>query len=272
VSAVRRAISAAALAAAILVPALAADASGRNLDGQQAPEIRLTAGLNGASAATTLASLRGKVVCLKFWLTNCPICRGTLPEFQSLHDQYGKSGVYCLGVVIDSPEGVSPYLQQARWTFPVGCDPNQASSSKYGVSHFPGDYVIGPDGVVRSSSGFPRQVIDEELRKARALEWGNVPPSLAAAREAVEDGDYGEALRKAEPLAAAAGAAADVKAAVARLVEIAKQRQDNRFARADAFVQAGNVAAAKQVLERVVSDFKGTSLEARAKERLAALK
>src|SRR5439155_2467277 len=160
-------------ALALLAAAVpAARAGGDDLTGQPAPEIRLTAGLNGATASTTLASLRGKVVCLKFWLTHCPICRGTLPKFQELNDLYGRSGVVCLGVVIDKPEGVAPYLREAGWTFEVGCDPDQASSLKYGVRHFPGDYVIGIDGVVRASNDFPRDVILEELRKYRVAELG----------------------------------------------------------------------------------------------------
>src|SRR5262245_46089628 len=71
-----------------------AAAAGWDLTGRMAPEIRLSDGLNGASEATTLASLRGKVVCLKFWLTGCPVCRGTLPEFQAIHDSYSSQGVY----------------------------------------------------------------------------------------------------------------------------------------------------------------------------------
>jgi peroxiredoxin len=267
----RFALFAAAAVLSSAVAAVPASASGMNLDGRAAPEIRLAAGLNGVTAATTLASLRGRVVCLKFWLTHCPICRGTLPEFQRLHERYGKSGVYCLSIVIDRPEGVAPYLREAGWSFPVGCDPEGTTSNQYGVHHFPGDYIIGVDGIVRSSDHFPESVIAEELRKFRLAEWGTVPDALRAARDAVEDGDYGEALRQAEATAKAAGTADDVKAAVARLVEIARRRQDNRFARADAYVAARNPAAARAELQKVIADFRGTSLEERAKQRLAAV-
>jgi peroxiredoxin len=252
-----------AAATALGVSTGTARAAGRNLDGQMAPEIRLVDGLNGASASTTLASLRGKVVCLKFWLTHCPICRGTLPDFQELHNRYSRSGVVCLSVVYDTAQGVSPYLREAGWTFPVGCDPTgYSSTTQYGVDHFPGDYVIGVDGVVRSSSGFPREVIEEELRKQRVAEWGAVPASLRGAQAAVEDGDYGEALRISEPLAKAKDAAADVVKAVARLTEIARARLDNRLARVDAYVRVGRVAEARQQLAKIAQDFRDTSLAA----------
>jgi peroxiredoxin len=256
----------------LVASAPCAFAGGANLDGQMAPELTLTEGLNGAGAGTTLASLRGRVVLLKFWLTRCPICRGTLPEYQALHDKYGRSGVTCLSVVVDSAAGVEPYLREAGWTFPVGCDPNRVSASRYGMQRYPGDYVIGVDGRVRSSNQkFPTQVIEEELRRQRVAELGQVPESLRTMRDAVEEGDYGKALSAGEAAANAAGAAADVKAAVERLAAIARQRQDNRFARADALVRMGKRAEAKAVLERTLADFKGTSLEARAKERLDAL-
>lgn len=264
-----------AVAAVVVAPFLlqrSSRAGGSDLDGQPAPEIRLTDGLNGASASTTLASLRGKVVLLKFWLTKCPICRGTLPAFQALSDRYGRSGATCLGVVIDTAEGVSPYLRQAGWTFPVGCDPQGSNASLYGVSHYPGDYVIGIDGVVRASNGFPRDVIEEELRKYRLAELGSVPDALAAVRDLVEGNDYGAALRKGEALAKAEGASAEVKTAVARLAAIARQRQDNRFLRVDALARdGGGRPAALAEAQRILEDFKGTSLETRALERVNAL-
>ena len=256
--------------AALLCPSVAR-AGGAELDGQPAPEIQLTDGLNGASASTTLASLRGKVVLVKFWLTNCPICRGTLPDFQALNDRYGRSGAYCIGIVIDGADGVTPYLRKAGWTFPVGCDPDGRTASRYGVGHYPGDYVIGIDGIVRASNGFPREVIEDELRKYRVAELGAWPASLTSLRDLVESGDYGAALRTGEPLAKAPAAAADVVAAVARLVEIARGRQDNRFLRVDSLAAAGNRTYALAEARRVVDDFKGTSLEARAQAKVDAL-
>lgn len=245
--------------------------AGADLTGREAPELTLQDGLNGASAKTTLAALRGKVVCVKFWLTHCPICQGTLPEFQAIHDRYGRSGVVCLGVVIDNAEGVGPYLKSKGWSFQVGCDPDGRSASRYGVTRYPADYVIGIDGVVRASNGFKRDVIEEELRKLRAAELGTVPAGLEGARDAVEDGDYGSGLRLAEAAAKAAGASAEVKAFAERLAGIAKVRQDNRFARADALAAAGKAVDARAELERVLADFKDTSLEARARQKLEAL-
>jgi peroxiredoxin len=261
----RRALLAAAFLAVSSTSALA---GGANLDGQMAPEVTLQDGLNGASAATTLQSLRGKVVLIKFWLTRCPICRGTLPAYQGLHDRYGRSGVVCLSIVIDTPAGVGPYLREAGWTFPVGCDPQRTTASRYGMSRYPGDYVIGVDGRVRFSNGFPIQVIEEELRRQRVVELGEVPASLREVRDAVEEGDYGLALRLGE--AAAKDGADDVRAAVERLSQIARQRQDNRFLRAEALARRGSFADARAELERTVTAFGGTSLEARAKERLDA--
>ncbi len=256
--------------AAVLALSATASAGGKVLDGQKAPEIALTGGLNGATAATTLASLKGSVVCLKFWLPRCPICRGTLPAFQALHDEHGRSGLVCLGVVIETPEGIADYLKEKGWTFEVGCDPEHLSADKYGVQHYPADYVIGIDGIVRASNGFPREIVEEELRKFRLAEWGEVPATLKGARDAVGEGDYGEALRRAEAVVTTPEQLEDVKAYVKRLQEIAAKRQDNRFARADDLAGAGDVAGGRRLLARVLADFQGTSLEARAKDRLAA--
>jgi hypothetical protein len=103
------------------------------------------------------------------------------------------------------------------------------------------------------------------------MELGEVPASLGGVRDAVEEGNYGEALRRAEAAAKAATAGDDVKAAAARVLDIATRRQENRFARADALVASGRTADARAVLEDVLKDFQATALEARARERLAAL-
>jgi thiol-disulfide isomerase/thioredoxin len=244
---------------------------GTDFTGQAPPELTLSDGLNGASLATTMASLKGRVVCLKFWLTGCPVCRGTLPEFQAIHDRYGKSGLVCLGVVIDDAKGVGPYLREAGWTFQVGCDPDGRNASRYGVKGYPADYVIGADGVVRASNGFPRETIDDEMRKLRIAELGTVPAGAEGVRDAVAVNDYGLALRTAESLAKGAGASADLKAFAERVTALAQRRQDVRFARADAMAAAGRRADAKAELERTLADFQGTSLEARAKAKLDAL-
>jgi peroxiredoxin len=248
-----------------------ADAGGANLDGRPAPEITLSGGLNGASAQTNLASLRGRVVLLKFWLTRCPICRATLPKFQRLHEHYSPSEVVALSIVIDTPEGVGPYLREAGWTFPVGTDPQKVTAGRYGMGRYPGDYVIGVDGRVRTSNmEYPEHVIEDELRRGRIAELGPVPAALARVRDLVGARDYGAALREGEAAAKAEGATEDVKTAVARLAEIARQRQDNRFARADALLRNGAAAEAKAELQRTLASFQGTSLEDRARERLEA--
>jgi peroxiredoxin len=261
-----------ALAALVLAAAsVPAAAAGKNLDGLAPPEIRLTGGLNGITAQTALASLRGKVVCLKFWLTNCPVCRGTMPAFQQVQDQYGRSGVVTLGLVIDTPQGVAPYVRQQGFTFGVGCDPSAESTRGYRIDRYPADYVIGVDGLVKASNrGWPRDVIEEELRRYRLAEWGAVPDTMRAARDAVADGDYGAALRAAEAAAKAAGADDATKRASERLATIALAKLGNRWTRADETAKAGDVRGARAQLQKALADFAGTSLEAKAKERLAA--
>ena len=255
----------------------AADAGGNDLTGRPAPEIRLTDGLNGATAATTLASLRGKVVCLKFWLTHCPVCRGTLPEFQSIHETYGPNGsgggrgVVCLGVVIDTAGGVGPYLREAGWTFPVGCDPDQGSSSRYGVRGFPGDYLIGFDGVVAASNGFPRYLVEREIERARPSvdepkknveELGDVPAVLSAAKDAAAKNDYGAVLRLVEAHRDATKEPANVVAAAERIRELCKARWSRRVEKIRARWDGGDQRGAYADAVRFSDDFKDTTFHA----------
>ena len=248
-----------------------ATAAGRNLDGRLAPELVFPAGV-GLGGRMRLSDYRGKVVWLKFVLRDCPRCRSSLPAMQSRHELWSGSGLVVIAVMHEyGPDQIRAWQKRDGVDVPTGQDPQGALARAYGVNHRPADYVIGVDGRVKQSNGASDAVLRAELARYRRTRVGDVPPVLGPARDAVERWDYGEALRLAEPLAAAEGAEASVRDATARIVSLAREELAGRVAYAERLAARGRRSEAQAFLGRVVAYFRGTGLEADAARALRAL-
>jgi len=249
-----------------------AAAEGAVLDGLMAPEMTFPAGLNGVSRGTTLSSFRGKVVWIKFWLRDCPHCRKSLPLAQQMHDLYGGSGLVVLTVLHQyAPDEVKPFLDQNRYTFPVGCDPTGALAQAYQVDRRPVDYVVGIDGRVRVSNRGPEDILQEELARFRVAELGKVPAGLDEVRERVKAWDYGTALKLARRAAEPAEAPAAVRDLAQRVAALAGTRLEADLARAQVLVRLGRGGEAQDVLRSLAQGYAGTEHEARAAQALQGL-
>jgi thiol-disulfide isomerase/thioredoxin len=84
-------------------PATTADDpdSGVELLGTPAPAWEFTRWVRGHRA--TVASLRGKVVLLRWWTTGCHFCETTLPVIETLRVAHEKQGLVVIGVFHPKP-------------------------------------------------------------------------------------------------------------------------------------------------------------------------
>jgi thiol-disulfide isomerase/thioredoxin len=254
------------LAAVAVGPGTAEAAGWRDLTDRVAPDLTFSEAALGIRPGTTLSSYRSKqVVLLVFWLRDCPHCKRELPKVQRLHELYGRSGLTVISVVhhYALPE-VTPVMAARGWTFGVVRDRDGKMALRYGGGRRPGYFIIGIDGRVKAS-GLSQGALQAELARWRLHELGTVPDELAEARKQVEAGDYGAALRVAEAVGARAGVSAAVRAAVARLKEIAGHKLQNRVDRAEDWAREGKADKALAEYRAIVSTFRGTSLEARAR-------
>src|SRR5262245_41427834 len=101
----------------------AAEDSVHELIGMTPPEWNVERWLNGPPR--TLASLRGKVVLVRWWTAGCPYCSATAPALRALHRDYASRGLEMIGMYHhkeDTPFDPSVYEATARkyeLTFPV---------------------------------------------------------------------------------------------------------------------------------------------------------
>jgi cytochrome c-type biogenesis protein CcmF len=164
----RKAVSAAALVAGLLVLALAAWAMwggsqgtaaspnqtpqvgrprvGRPRVGQPAPDVTVEL-LDGTRFS--LSDRNDEVVVVNFWSPDCPQCREEMPDLQAVWDAYQADGVVLLGVSLPSLEDeVREMIEAYDVTYPVAV--NAVAPVEYGITGVPETFVVGPDGNVAS--------------------------------------------------------------------------------------------------------------------------
>jgi len=106
---------------------------------------------------TRLSSLKGKVVMIEFFLTNCPRCQRVEGTITKLHKELGPRGFQAIGIAFDkgiNGPTVSDLVQRLGVTYPVG----YASSDKVDsyLGRQPMERFRVPQIVVIDRKGFIR--------------------------------------------------------------------------------------------------------------------
>ncbi len=160
--------------------------------------------------ARSLADLKGKVVVLDFWHTECTVCIRTFPKIRALAAQYAEADVVILGVtslrgrhgdpergVIDtsgSPESefalMRDYIGKVNITWPIVFTSQTLYNPEYGVESTPHIAIIDPDGVVRHRALHPDMPMGHKVELIDALlaEFGK-PVPMAPGQTGDESGE-----------------------------------------------------------------------------------
>ncbi len=121
-------------------------------DAYPAPDFSLTDQFGNTHR---LSDYRGKVVFLNFWATWCSPCRAEMPDIQKLYEEFrtdGRDDVVILGVAYpgnfseESVSGVSSFLEENGYTYPVVMDTSAQTSVDYYIQAFPTTYMIDKNG------------------------------------------------------------------------------------------------------------------------------
>ncbi|HEY4360152.1 MAG TPA: TlpA disulfide reductase family protein [Bryobacteraceae bacterium] len=127
-------------------------------DRKPAPAFRLG---NADGKKTELSDLRGKVVLLDFWATECGGCVREIPWFMDLARAYEKKGLAVRGVSVDvmyedlkdSREGwarVKPFVQTHRLNYPV-LMADDAVTKSFDIKALPLTYLIDKRGRIAAT-------------------------------------------------------------------------------------------------------------------------
>lgn len=136
--------------------------------GTEAPPFSLP-GVDG-TPATSLASLRGRVVLLDFWATFCAPCVSALPGLQALHASKEPDGLTVVGLLVDAkPELASKLAAKAGVRYPM-LRGEQAVWGAYRVNALPSLVLVGRDGRIRRRFGGESApgLLESEIARALA--------------------------------------------------------------------------------------------------------
>ena len=118
----------------------------------------------------SLSSLQGKVVFLNFWASWCGPCKVEMPHMQKVYEEYKDKDVVILAVNITASEkdgikGVTSFLDENKYTFPVVFDMDGSVSTKFRVSGIPTTYIIDKDGIIvnRVTGALSEDSIKEQI-------------------------------------------------------------------------------------------------------------
>src|SRR5579863_6909834 len=138
----RNRIAALIAAAALAVPALAADPTG-------APAPPFTLG-SKAGQSVSLAQYKGQVVMLNFWASWCGPCRQEMPLLESIYRKYNRLGFTLIGVNVEpDSNAANAWLKQTPVSFPILYDKDSKVSKLYDVEGMPSTVIIDRKGNVR---------------------------------------------------------------------------------------------------------------------------
>lgn len=101
----------------------------------------------------TTQSLRGKVVLVNFWATDCAICLKEMPELVKTYNKYHARGLEFVAVAMkhDPPNYVINYAEKKALPFTVALDPVGALAKAFGnVKFTPTTFLIDRHGNVVS--------------------------------------------------------------------------------------------------------------------------
>ena len=99
----------------------------------------------------TTASLRGKVVLVNFWATDCVTCVKEMPEIVATYNKYRSQGFETIAVAMrhDPPNYVLGYVEKNKLPFTVALDPMGELAKAFGeVKLTPTTFVIDKQGKV----------------------------------------------------------------------------------------------------------------------------
>ncbi len=103
--------------------------------------------LKGEKIATS--DLRGKVVLVNFWATDCAVCAKELPQMIETHKKFQPRGLETVAVAMqyDPPNYVIQYTEKNALPFKVALDPLGAHAKAFGdVKFTPTTFVIDKRG------------------------------------------------------------------------------------------------------------------------------
>lgn len=114
------------------------------LDGSKIDELNLE-DINGTKF--NLENLKGKVIVLNFWFTQCKPCVAEIPELNRLKEKYKNQGVEFFAITWNNKESLDKFMLTHKLDFNI--IPNgQLIIDKFKIPHYPYNIVLDINGKI----------------------------------------------------------------------------------------------------------------------------
>lgn len=260
------------LASALALTALAPLAHAAGKFGDKAPDF--PPGVFSDGGHYQLSDFEGKLVVLFFFESECPRCKGTIPQRNAVVEQFKDKPVKFIAVgPHNSLNDVKAYIAETKLVMPVYADSLNIMESMYdqtiSLNNIYQFRVVGPDGNV---VGY--QMTPEEISKAlEHVKWkykgGDWDPRLNAIVELLEWNRYEQGLAQLRPLRKASSKS--LADSAEKLYQAALAEGQKWKAKADK-LSDGKPVEAYDLYTKVATAFAGDELAKSVAEPLKALK
>jgi len=127
-----------------------------------APEFAFT-GLDGK--LYSLSDLKGKIVVLNFWFTQCGGCIAEMADLNELKQNYNGKDVVFLGITFDDKSKINTFLAKHKFDYTILPNARKACLDYY-IYDYPTSIVIDRNGIVKYINNSIGANIKSELTKA----------------------------------------------------------------------------------------------------------
>lgn len=145
--------------------------------GMQPPPLVLSQVLQGPHLTEiTWEKMRGKVVVLEFWNTQCAPCVAAIPHMNTLVEQFTSRSVVFLSISDDNPDHAKGFLKRKPMRGWVALDgPLTATRSAYDVRGIPHLLLVDQNGVIAGIT-HPQKLKAEHIEEVLAGKPSSLPP------------------------------------------------------------------------------------------------
>ena len=97
----------------------------------------------------SLDDLKGRVVFLNFWRTDCVPCAAEMPDLELVAERFSGRKFSMMPVSLDlDPDAVERFYYAQNLTMPAFFDPHRRLADKYNITGTPETFVIDSEGNV----------------------------------------------------------------------------------------------------------------------------
>jgi thiol-disulfide isomerase/thioredoxin len=108
--------------------------------------------VGSGSTPPTFSSLRGKIVLVSFWATECGTCRKEMQDLDLIYTHYQQQGLVILSITDENPVSVNQSLSRMNYHPEVLIDDSDKVGKAFHVDGVPRTFVFDRDGKLAAES------------------------------------------------------------------------------------------------------------------------